>query len=317
VTWRLARALETLRAELNAKWPDRDHTSDGTIGDSRHAAAGSASDHNPWIQVAGVGVVRALDVDVDGINAAWLFEHLRALGAAGDRRLAGGGYLILRKPGEGPRITAPDFRTTRPYDGADDHSGHLHVSFSRNPAGFDSPDPWHLEDSVTISDADAAKIAHFVWNKEVIRAAAPGIGPAGAGDFLRHATAAADAAAKSAGKAVAMGDVDEDALAEHLAPRLGPFLEKSASQLTADELRAIASTVLGELAGRLAGHAAPAKLSLLEAPGPAATAHALVAPAVAEELPEHDWTDPLPVLAPPVAEDPAPAPERDVWNLPA
>jgi hypothetical protein len=291
---RPARALEKLRAEINAKWPTRDHASDGVLGDARHAAAGSASDHNPWIQVAGVGVVRGLDVDVDGIDAAWLFEYLRALGAAGDPRLAGGGYLILNG-----KITAPDFRSVRDYDGPDPHTGHLHVSFSRNPAGFDSPDPWHLEDPVTISDADAAKIAHFVWNKEVIRAAAPGIGPAGAGDFLRHATAAADA------------------LAEHLAPRLGPFLEKSASQLTADELRAIASTVLGELAGRLAGHAAPAKLSLLEAPGPAATAHALVAPAVAEELPEHDWTDPLPVLAPPVAEDPAPAPERDVWNLPA
>jgi hypothetical protein len=135
MAWRNCQASLTLVAAINAKWPGRDKGSDGTIGDAAHATR--SSDHNPWLTVAGTGVVRARDVDRDGVDLPWLFEELRKLGAAGDPRLAGGGYLILNR-----RITRPDFRSWAVYNGSNPHDKHGHVSFSRDPAGFDSQAPW-------------------------------------------------------------------------------------------------------------------------------------------------------------------------------
>jgi hypothetical protein len=136
----LAGALDVLRDALNVHWPNRDHTSDGTIGNAAHLAAGSGSDHNPWLN----GTVRALDVDVDGIDAGWLAEQLRLLGAAGDHRLAGGGYVIFDR-----KITSSDFRRWMPYTGTDDHTLHLHVSASRDAAGYEDRGPWHFSRTST------------------------------------------------------------------------------------------------------------------------------------------------------------------------
>lgn len=136
-SWRNCRASIVLADEVNRRWPGRDRASDGTIGDAAHATR--ISDHNPWMVVARVGVVRARDIDKDGIDAPWLVEHLRQLGERGDRRLTGGGYLIFNR-----RITTPDWRGWRVYTGRNPHTSHVHVSFSRNPAGFDSAAPWGI-----------------------------------------------------------------------------------------------------------------------------------------------------------------------------
>lgn len=133
----LAGALDVLRDAINVHWPQRDHTSDGTIGDTAHLATGTASDHNPWLGNA----VRALDVDVDGIDAGWLAEQLRLLGDAGDHRLTGGGYVIYNR-----QITASDFRRWMPYTGADPHTSHVHISVSQNVAGYEDRSPWHFLD---------------------------------------------------------------------------------------------------------------------------------------------------------------------------
>jgi hypothetical protein len=136
MAWRLARALVSLRAGVDARWPGRDKRSDGTIGDARHSAASKSSDHNPWVVVSGVGVVRALDIDVDGIDAGWYAEQLRVLGAAGDSRLTGG-YVIFNR-----RITKRDYSGWNVYTGKNPHTSHVHVSLSRDPSGFDDPRPW-------------------------------------------------------------------------------------------------------------------------------------------------------------------------------
>lgn len=135
MSWRNCAASLTLVDGINRRWPGRDKRSDGTIGDADHASR--HSDHNPWVVVDGVGVVRARDIDVDGINAGWLAEQLRVLGRKGDPRLTGGGYVIFNR-----RITAPDFSEWRYYSGRNPHTSHVHVSFSRNRAGFDSKTPW-------------------------------------------------------------------------------------------------------------------------------------------------------------------------------
>lgn len=135
MTWRLAGALVALRNGVNARWPKRDKRSDGTIGDAAHASR--SSDHNPWIIVNGQGVVRAIDIDVDGIDAAWYAEQLRRLGAAGDHRLTGGGYVIYNR-----RITKADFSGWAAYSGSNPHTSHVHASLSRNRGGFDDSKAW-------------------------------------------------------------------------------------------------------------------------------------------------------------------------------
>ena len=140
--WRVAGSLLVLLSEINERWPERDKTSDGTIGDAAHAA--TTSDHNPFIvDDDGIGVVRARDVDVDGINAAMLAEHLRQLGKKGDDRLIGKGYVIFIR-----RIASEvqDWAWRR-YDGTNPHTKHLHVSVSRKAdPGYDSLGGWGIRD---------------------------------------------------------------------------------------------------------------------------------------------------------------------------
>lgn len=140
VPWRNCKASLALVAEVNERWPCRDKASDGTIGDTAHSANWTSSDHNPWVVVDGTGIVRARDVDTDGIDAPWLAEYLRKRGAAGDPRLRGGGYVIYNR-----KITgAADFTAWRAYTGTDPHTGHIHVSFSRDAAGYDSTAAWGI-----------------------------------------------------------------------------------------------------------------------------------------------------------------------------
>lgn len=143
--WRNCTASLTLIAEVNARWPRRDKASDGTIGDAAHASR--TSDHNPWIKKSpppNMGIVRARDIDVDGVDMAWLMEHLRQLGQRGDKRLTGGGYLIFNR-----RITKPDFTGWKAYTGANPHTSHGHISFTRDPGAFDSTATWGI--AVTVA----------------------------------------------------------------------------------------------------------------------------------------------------------------------
>lgn len=135
--WRNCRASVTLINEINAAFPGRDKTSDGTIGDAAHATR--TSDHNPWLIVGNEGIVRARDVDKDGIPAADIVETLRLRGAARDPRLYPGGYVIFNR-----RITKPDFSGWTTYTGSNPHDKHFHVSFSTVVDGFDSTAPWAL-----------------------------------------------------------------------------------------------------------------------------------------------------------------------------
>ncbi len=134
--WRLANSIAQLRAEANLANPARDKRSDGTIGNAEHATR--FSDHNPWIVIAGWGVVRALDLDVDGLKLAEAFERLRQLANVNQLpQLRNGGYLILNR-----RITRPDWSGWNTYTGPNPHTSHGHASASRDVAGFDSRAPF-------------------------------------------------------------------------------------------------------------------------------------------------------------------------------
>jgi hypothetical protein len=145
--WRNCIASVTLGQEINGVWKSRDHASDGTIGDAAHASR--ESDHNPWVKDRnGVGVVRARDIDedLDGkpangeYDAKALFDKLLVLAKAGDPRLNGGGYLIY----EGHIYSEKQNWAARKYTGPNAHKHHIHVSFSRNAAGYDSDASWGL-----------------------------------------------------------------------------------------------------------------------------------------------------------------------------
>jgi hypothetical protein len=145
-TWRLARALEVHRAEANYANPARDKASDGTIGNAAHATNWTGSDHNPFVIVDGLGVVRADDLDVDGLDLPGAFERARVAALAGRLpQIAGGGYLILNR-----RITEPDFSGWRVYTGPNPHTAHGHTSLSRSAAGFDTTAPWGIFTAGTV-----------------------------------------------------------------------------------------------------------------------------------------------------------------------
>lgn len=159
--WRVARSLDVLLDEVNATAPLRSKVSDGSIGDAAHATRDS--DHNPWVEYGGYGIVRARDITHDpanGLDCQWLAEVLTALIATGVHPACrSGAYVIWRS-----RIYSFDRRHEgwRPYSGSNPHDKHLHISVATDPAGFDSTASWlvHQEDDVTPEDID--KIADRV-----------------------------------------------------------------------------------------------------------------------------------------------------------
>jgi hypothetical protein len=114
----LAPSLKSLRDELNAAHPNRDRTSDGWIGDPAHAAR--KSDHNPDYSAS--GVVRALDVDHDGIDKAKL--RIRACADSRTEYVIQDWRIYTRSNG---------FRAAR-YTGVNGHTAHTHISLRHTKA---------------------------------------------------------------------------------------------------------------------------------------------------------------------------------------
>lgn len=144
-TWRLAKSLEVLRAEVDALAPDRSRVLDGTIGDAAHAVR--VSRHNPY-----QGVVCALDLTHDpahGLDCGWLFEYLRANPHLNleyiiyDRKVARrrNGWVVER------------------YTGSSPHTGHIHIAVGHGTDGapfvslaeVDNVTPW-LEGGDDLND---------------------------------------------------------------------------------------------------------------------------------------------------------------------
>lgn len=134
--WRVARSLDVLLAQLNKLAPSRSKKSDGSIGDAAHASR--ESDHNPYIKLDGVGIVRARDFTHDpfgGLDCNWLAA---VLVASDDPRIR---YVIWNR-----RIWTPG-RGWVAYKGSNPHDKHLHLSVSEQPGWFDSTMPWALNDA--------------------------------------------------------------------------------------------------------------------------------------------------------------------------
>jgi hypothetical protein len=119
----LCKAGQQLREQFDDSYPDRDRTSDGWIGDTRHSAR--TSDHNPDEQ----GIVRAIDIDRDLSGKAKpdlmpdLANQIR-LCAKSDKRIS---YIIFNGKIASPRM---GWRW-RKYSGINPHNTHCHISFTK------------------------------------------------------------------------------------------------------------------------------------------------------------------------------------------
>lgn len=131
--WKLVPAGVQLRDQVNKRFPRRDKTSDGAVGDRAHAAR--ASDHNPDAR----GWVHAIDIDEDfgkPGDAQRLADQLIAYarsGQPGSERIR---YVVYDD-----RIASGTHQdrywTWRP-SGERNHRKHIHVSFTRGPAAQDA-----------------------------------------------------------------------------------------------------------------------------------------------------------------------------------
>lgn len=149
MSWRLATSLDVLRKQVDRKWPKRNKSSDGTIGDAAHASR--ASDHNPWVQDGAYGVVTAIDFTHDpknGPDAGKLAESLRQ---SRDPRIK---YLISnRRICSSTAVGGVPAWTWRPYSGSNPHDKHCHLSVKSEKKHYDSVSPW-----LAVAPADAAKL---------------------------------------------------------------------------------------------------------------------------------------------------------------
>lgn len=123
----LAPSLVDLRNEINSLWPKRDKKSDGWIGDPSHQAR--VSDHNPDYKSG--GVVRAIDVDADGIDVNKLMSILKK-----DSRV---NYFIYNH-----KIYGRTQFAARAYKGSNPHTKHIHVSI-RHTKAAEKSGSWGLK----------------------------------------------------------------------------------------------------------------------------------------------------------------------------
>lgn len=136
--WRVAKALVRLRTQVNQLAPSRSKASDGAIGDPAHQSR--ASDHNPHIRDAGVGVVSAVDITHDPDRGCDASAIAASLLESRDPRLK---YIIWNR-----RIVASYAANGhaawkwRAYSGKNPHNHHVHISVSAEKRHFDAERDW-------------------------------------------------------------------------------------------------------------------------------------------------------------------------------
>jgi len=158
MAWVLTKQLQAWRTQMNANFPNRDKTSDGTIGDTAHQA--ESSGHNPDLTANAEyedgdskDEVRAMDTDADtgnpDVSMEDIVQHLLRLARAG--KLAFIRYIIYNR-----RIwRASSGWAQEAYTGSNPHDKHMHMSGAYNQASDElSGADYHLGDLMALTDDD-------------------------------------------------------------------------------------------------------------------------------------------------------------------
>ena len=131
MTYYLIPALVKLRDEVNERYPKRDKTSDGWIGDTAHQARPSS--HNPDYKHG--GAVRAIDIDVDDRDPDRDLRMQVVNAAIRDPRVW---YVISN----GTIWSRTHGWKARKYTGSNPHNKHVHVSAVEDPKLWTNTDTW-------------------------------------------------------------------------------------------------------------------------------------------------------------------------------
>lgn len=137
MSWRPAKSIATFLKQVNEEWPNRDKTSDGIIGDTRHQA--EKSDHNP----NAAGVVRAIDISVPLSPTQNVDILVADLLASRDPRIS---YIIWNRrmvSSYKAKDGTPAWEW-RPYHGFSPHTEHMHLSVSPDAKLYDDASEWNL-----------------------------------------------------------------------------------------------------------------------------------------------------------------------------
>lgn len=137
MAWRPAKSLIQLRDQINRLAPTRSKASDGTIGDASHQS--TDSDHNPWVQDSGVGVVTAIDITHDPGDGCDCEQIVQALFNSRDVRIK---YIIWNR-----RIVSSTVQPWlwRRYTGSNPHTKHFHLSVKSDKIHYDSQKDWQID----------------------------------------------------------------------------------------------------------------------------------------------------------------------------
>jgi hypothetical protein len=142
MSWRVAKCLDQLLAEVNASAPNRSKVSDGSIGDEDHQ--NSNSDHNPWC----CGwVVTARDITHDPANGfdSYAYAEWQRQRCRGDILLDGERETRVKYVISNRKICSPtDNWAWRNYTGSNPHDHHVHISVDCTGEGgaMDDVSPW-------------------------------------------------------------------------------------------------------------------------------------------------------------------------------
>jgi peptidoglycan hydrolase-like protein with peptidoglycan-binding domain len=128
-----------LRDQVNAEFPQRNKSSDGTIGDAAHASR--SSDHNAWIKDGETGVVSGMDISHDPKSGCDSYVLAQKLLDSRDDRIK---YIISNK-----RIASgsdgPSPWAWRRYTGSNPHDHHCHISVKSDKAHYDNERMWKFD----------------------------------------------------------------------------------------------------------------------------------------------------------------------------
>jgi hypothetical protein len=136
--FRIAKSLDKLRAQINAKFPNRSKASDGWIGDPAHQS--TSSDHNPHIKGANENIVSALDITHDPANGCDAGKIAKSLIAKKDPRIK---YVISNGKIAASYVVGNNAAWGwRNYTGKNKHNHHFHISVRAQKALYDSVVAW-------------------------------------------------------------------------------------------------------------------------------------------------------------------------------